>query len=268
MTDVTRGARHGSGLARDPRRRWASLARGVGREDLLAGYPDELLDDLARSCAERVLDVGCGTGTGSVLLARRGCAVLGVEPDEEMALAARRIGVEVEIARFGEWHARGRLFDLVVSGHAWRWVDPAVGPARAAAVLGPRGRIALVETAVEPPGRRARQALLGCYESVAPALVGHAPGLRTPVGGDVVASHVRSLVLSGRFTTSHTVRYSWERRYTSAEWVGVAAAESGHVALDPVRRSALLRRLRAAVDDLGGEIVVPHATTCVTAARS
>jgi SAM-dependent methyltransferase len=265
---MTGAARSSGELALDPRRRWVTLARCAGREDLLAGHPAELIDDLAAAGPRDVLEVGCGTGTASVHLARRGCAVLGVEPDEEMAAVARRAGVEVEIARFEEWHARGRLFDLVVSGHAWRWVDPAVGPARAAAVLGARGRIALLETAVQPLGRRAQEALRRCYESDVPFLAGRAPGLRSPPAADVAALHVRSLVLSGHFTTSHTVRYGWERRYTSAEWVGIAAAESAHAALDPARRSALLRRLGAAVDDLGGEIVVPHETICVTAARS
>ena len=62
-----------------------------------------MLDDLLADRPERVLDVGCGTGIVSALLAHRGADVLGIEPDPRMAAVARAKGLAVEVARFEEW---------------------------------------------------------------------------------------------------------------------------------------------------------------------
>ena len=98
-------------------------------------YPSALVDWVCPANGRRVLDVGCGTGKAALLFAARNCAVLGIEIDERMAAIAESHGIPVEVSSFETWDAAGRRFDLVVSGQAWHWVDPAVGPTRAADVL-------------------------------------------------------------------------------------------------------------------------------------
>src|SRR6202166_2684857 len=79
--------------------------------------PPALIDALMDLSPRRVLDVGCGTGKAGRLLVERGCDVLGVEPDPAMAAIARSHGITVEEATFERWADRGRVFDLIVSGH-------------------------------------------------------------------------------------------------------------------------------------------------------
>src|SRR4051812_12631337 len=70
--------------------------RFSGLADLYAkfrpGYPDTALDYLLGRCgltaASLVVDVGCGTGISSRLLAGRGPRVLGIEPNAEMRARA------------------------------------------------------------------------------------------------------------------------------------------------------------------------------------
>jgi SAM-dependent methyltransferase len=102
------------------------------------GYPEALVAAIVgASPGSDFLDVGCGTGIASRQLEAAGCTVVGVEPDARMAAFAREQGLTVEVARFEGWDAGGRMFDAVVAGEAWHWVDPVAGAANAAPVLRP-----------------------------------------------------------------------------------------------------------------------------------
>src|SRR4051794_32050342 len=87
------------------------------------GYPRELAlwlietAGLARGAA--VLDLGCGTGISSRLLASEGLAVTGVDPNDAMLAHARREGGATYVK--GTSVATGvpdRAFDLAVGAQA------------------------------------------------------------------------------------------------------------------------------------------------------
>jgi predicted RNA methylase len=63
-------------------------------------YPPELIDTLLEDAPRHVLDVGCGTGIASTLLAAGGADVLGIEVDARMAEVARTKGLAVEVSSF------------------------------------------------------------------------------------------------------------------------------------------------------------------------
>src|SRR5690348_8812287 len=114
-------------------------------------YPDALVDRIvAASPGPAVLDVGCGTGIEARQFRSAGCTVLGVDPDVRMAEFARRSGVAVEVATFEDWDPAGRVFDAVVAGQAWHWVDPVAGATKAAQVLRPGGLLAVFAHVFEP----------------------------------------------------------------------------------------------------------------------
>jgi 2-polyprenyl-3-methyl-5-hydroxy-6-metoxy-1,4-benzoquinol methylase len=94
-------------------------------------YPDALIDDLLGPKPEGldVLDVGCGSGIASRLMAQRGAKVLGVEVAPRMAEIARSHGIDVEVGAFEDWHPAGRTFDRVTSAQAWHWLDMPVASA-------------------------------------------------------------------------------------------------------------------------------------------
>src|SRR5215471_4060471 len=115
-------------------------------------YPDALVERIVATIPGRdVLDVGVGTGIAARQFQAAGCRVLGIDPDARMADLARRLGVEAEVATFEAWDPAGRLFDAVIAGQAWHWVDPVAGASQAAAVLRPGGRMALFWNALDPP---------------------------------------------------------------------------------------------------------------------
>jgi SAM-dependent methyltransferase len=212
-----------------------------------------------------VLDVGCGTGKVARLFLARGCEVLGVEPDPRMAGVARAHGIQVEVATFELWDPADRMFDLVVSGQAWHWVDPSLGAQRAASVLVPGGRLAIFWNR----GRHdapTQAALNEVYVRFAPALAkesvptGKWPSDRS---GDIAAIAATHLFAPCQLRT-----YGWARRYSREEWLDELATHSDHIALEPQQRAALLHAVGAAIDKLGGSITVPYETQLISAERS
>ena len=226
------------------------------------GYPDALADDLAAGGGLDVLDVGCGTGKLGRMLAERGCCVLGVEHDERMADVARRHGLEVEVAAFEAWDDRARRFDLVASAQAWHWIDPAVGPAKAAKVLRPGGRLAVIWNLIaHEPSMRA--ALDEVYER-------HVPGLTSSVvlGLDTTDEGLAGVDETGAFGPQDVHRTVWQQTYTTAEWLDQLPTHSDHRVLPADRRAALLHAIGAAIDANGGYLTVTYTTLCISAVRS
>jgi len=117
--------------------------RAAWRELLLAHLPP---------APARVADLGCGTGSLSVLLAEEGYDVKGVDLSGEMVdrarAKARAAGVD---ARFAQSDAAAPPlppggFDVVLSRHVlWALPDPAAGLARWVDLLAPGGLLLLVE---------------------------------------------------------------------------------------------------------------------------
>jgi SAM-dependent methyltransferase len=113
-----------------------------------AAWRDLLVGALPAAPA-RVADLGCGTGTLSLLLAEAGHAVTGVDLSPAMVERARAKAGHV--ATFHEGDAAEPpldqgAYDVVLSRHVlWALPDPAAALARWIGLLAPEGRLVLVE---------------------------------------------------------------------------------------------------------------------------
>ncbi len=118
-----------------------------------SGYPVEVLDTLRMGCGLtpdwRVADIGSGTGLLARLFLDFGCAVIGVEPNEEMRLAGERtlagytrfssLPGSAEATRLAE-----SSVELVSAGMAFHWFDIPRTRAEFRRILTPGGWVALV----------------------------------------------------------------------------------------------------------------------------
>lgn len=235
-------------LRRDRAESFGSIAADYDR--YRPSYPPPLIDDLVALRPDTVLDVGCGTGKAATLLAARGLTVLGVEPDPAMAAVARTHGIHVEVGHFETWPDAGRRFDLITCAQAWHWVDPAVGPSRAAQLLRPDGTLALFWN-YDDLEQRAQDVVDRVYTQ-------HAPELLARVGNGGGRhdrqAFVRDLADSGAFDSVGTHTYGWERAAPVESWLRRVGTQSEHLLLGPQRLTRLLDALREALSDTGPQI--------------
>ena len=112
----------------------------------------EVLEGALPTAPARVADLGCGTGTVSVLLAEHGYDVTGVDLSPRMIALARtkaqtaRQSVLFEVGNAAEPALDPGGFDVVFARHVvWAMSDPAAALHRWAALLAPGGRLVLVE---------------------------------------------------------------------------------------------------------------------------
>lgn len=96
-------------------------------------YPPRLIDNLMAwldvKPRDHVLDLGCGPGFLAVAFAKRGCTVLGLDPDIAMLAAAREIAasrqVNCEFREGSSYDLSPMLghFKLVTMGRSFHWMD-------------------------------------------------------------------------------------------------------------------------------------------------
>ncbi|GAB3807976.1 class I SAM-dependent methyltransferase [Humibacter antri] len=236
-------------------------------------YPSELAD---RALAEtrtasntaEVLDVGIGTGISAQPFHERGARITGVDADPRMAEFARSRGFDVEVAKFEEWDAAGRYFDLVVAGQTWHWIDPLTGAAKAASVLRGGGRLAVFWNVMQFPPE------LGA--ALDAALERHLPG--TPFARGISAGlsgyesqlHKASAGIreSGEFGEAERWRFDWRREYGADEWLDGLQTAGGFNRLPVERLEPIFDEIRQAIDDVGGSFTMDYAAMVVTAVRN
>jgi SAM-dependent methyltransferase len=111
-------------------------------------YPEAAVDLVLRDLAPEqttVADVGAGTGIFTRALARRGCRVIAIEPNEAMRAAAPAAeGVQWRAGTGEETGLASASVDMVTCAQAFHWLKPERAIVEFCRILKPGGRVALL----------------------------------------------------------------------------------------------------------------------------
>ncbi|WP_342642492.1 methyltransferase domain-containing protein [Rhodoligotrophos ferricapiens] len=106
----------------------------------VADHASAVLEWLAATPGERILDLGCGDGVITAALKQAGVDVVGVDSSPEMVAAALKLGVDARVMD-GEALSFRQEFDAVFSNAALHWMTrPEQVLAGVAQALKPGGR--------------------------------------------------------------------------------------------------------------------------------
>jgi SAM-dependent methyltransferase len=234
-------------------------------------YPRDLIERIrTTSPGPEVLDVGIGTGIVARQLRDSGARVTGVEPDARMAGFARAEGFVVEEATIEHWESDGRLFDALVSGQTWHWVEPVSGAAKAKQVLRPGGRVAVFWNAGDAPEE--------INEAFADAFARAVPDWPTPTDCtpppasvwynamvDRTAEGFRSV---GGFGEAERWQDSWDQSYTRDEYLALLPTQGMLTRASAEQTAAVLEAVGRAIDRLGGTFEMHYVTTTMATVRT
>lgn len=243
------------------------------------GYPEPLFEDLLSlsgiSLADRILEIGCGTGQATRPLAQRGFEMSCLEPGSDtVAIARARLsdftGVDFLCTTFEDWPCETAAYGLVIAAQSFHWVSPEIGFAKAAQALQSAGALAIfgnTEVIDRSPhgdsGGGVSEELDSAYSNYAPALLGR-PGSSWYAKPSPISSLFDD---SGHFSSVTTRRYPWSQRYRTLEYVGLLGTYSHHRLLPAKQRVQLHEAIAEALDRFGGEIEIFYEANLYLAQR-
>ena len=184
-----------------------------------------------------------------------------------MAEVARSHGVEVIAAPFEQCSLPPGSYELVCSGTAWHWIDPAVGYRVAATLLRPGGRLAVFRnTYIYDPGLAT--AFARVLETHAIRFRDDCIPLGTTTHATLESEVQEQMDRSGLFANVAQRTFAHERVINVRDWTTELTTFSQFALLEPAARDALFAELVRAVQDRSGErLHIRHVSPCVEGAR-
>jgi SAM-dependent methyltransferase len=226
-------------------------------------YPTKMFADLQTagviSSESNVLEIGAGSGQVTLDLAPLVGSVTALEPGERLATLARQRlsdfpSVVIVTSTLEDFAPPAHLFDAIVAGTSFHWVDPKVRFSRCAALLHSGGAIAVFWNLWDDQTRAPFSQFADLYGDLAPSLGTH----RMPSGSTPEPEGEPGREL---FEQWEHRDYYWELDYQAAAFTDMLATHSAYRMIPNQERQSLLEAMKLRIDtELGGTIVLPYVT--------
>ncbi len=233
-------------------------------DEVRPSYPEELVEDILSlsgiSADGRILEIGCGPGNATVLFAKRGYKIVGIELGERLAaLAVRNCraypGVEIRNTAFEDWVLEKEAFDLVISADAFHWISPEIGYSKAAGALKNSGSAAFFWNVPVDPKTDWSRAIEVVYRERAPQFENPDKLFTLEWLTGIIKGNFE---MSGCFGEVTAKRYQWFETYTSEQYLKLLRTFSGHRDLDESIREKLFVGIHEVIERFGGRVMKPN----------
>jgi SAM-dependent methyltransferase len=233
-------------------------------------YPADLFDSVFQMLPSQpgIIEVGPGTGQATKDLLARGASVLAIEIGQATAAKLRsnlpsdrlRVGVgDFEVMEITAGEA-----DAVFSATAYHWISLKAQTDRPAAILRPRGLVAIVDLIqVDSPEDA------GFFAAAQPIYERHGQGHAgppAPTRGSVDPKIRAVLDADRRFDCVDVRQYDWDQTYSASDYRNLMLSYSGTQMMEESDRVGLLDDMECFIrSDFGGFVTRPLVVTLTTA---
>jgi SAM-dependent methyltransferase len=237
--------------------------------DVRPSYPEKIIEEIISlsgiSKQSRILEVGVGTGQITLLFAKRGYEMVGLELGPALAEQARKNlqnypNVNIVTTAFEDWQSQEK-FDLLLSAQAFHWIETDIGVRKAAEVLNRLGSIALIWNFDVSQDTDFYKAVIPLYEKYMP----DDPNRLTP--GKGFERFKRALSESLDFQGLHECNVTREITYSKESFLKLRNTFSNHLALSEGTRAELNVELSKLIDSYGGNVLHIYKTVLLFARR-
>jgi SAM-dependent methyltransferase len=223
-----------------------------------AALVERILETSGIPAEGRILEIGAGPGNATLAFAERGFTMTCLEPGPALAARLRENvraypRVRTLVTRFEDWPLETG-YDLVISGQAFHWVDPAVAYQKCADALRPGGFAACFWNRPAPASNPELE------REIRRAYAKHAPALLSE-GGSSLTRHgppEDRFADSGRFREVQREEFPWIARYTTQHYQKLERTHSDHLVLPPAVLDRLVEAVGEAIERHGGVYDVPQ----------
>lgn len=225
-------------------------------------YGTELFKDVIKYAGitmdKSLIEVGCGTGQATEPFLKEKCKVTAVELGENLAYYTREKfksyeNLNVVQSAFEEYECEDNKFDMLYSATAFHWIPEEIGYKKAYSMLKSGGAIALFWNRPSPNDNNSpvHQKIQAIYKELLPQW--------GSVGANAKDkpkySSINKIEQYG-FVNVEFREYQNIRRMTGVEYVELLNTYSDHIALEEPIKSLLYDGVRAAIEELGNEIII------------
>ncbi|NJN11521.1 MAG: methyltransferase domain-containing protein [Richelia sp. RM1_1_1] len=222
------------------------------------GYPSELIEDVIKFANllpwATILDIGTGTGKGTLPFAEKGYTIHCVEPGEKLVAIARDNlrfypKVTFDIKTFEDCDLRADTFDLVISAQAFHWINREIGYFKVAQVLKENGYIALFWNFSPTLDTPVFKALNQAFQKYLPSMVYNPPSISS-----LIEKRKKWIVDSKYFKDLIIKEYSWNIDYDTNQYLNLLKTQTTYQTFSEDEKQSLSNVVIEILNAYGGYV--------------
>ncbi len=226
-------------------------------------YPSELFSEIFAYKplygSSRALEIGLGSGKATAPILATGCAVVGVEPGENLAAIAREWlknynNFSLKTCTFQDFECESETFDLIYAATAFHWISPEYGYPRVLELLKSGGAFARFRYHAGPDA--SRPALADEIRELYNKYMPRAGEYKEFSAKD--AENVAKIAENYGFVDAKFEIFQFTKDFSTDEYLELLRTYPDHMRLADEPRGRLFGGIRDAIERHGGTITVHY----------